>query len=274
MEDVMLNFMKIFYFYGLLFISLIFSHTTIAENTINIPILCYHNFNPTKPGSMNLTPQKLEMQIKWLKDNGYTIIPLKVAVEYLQGKRNSLPSKAIVISADDGWKSVYTYMLPIVKKYNIPVTLFIYPQAISQGKNTMTWDELKQLQKTGLFDIQSHTYDHPNFKHEKKRRSASEYEKYVKMQLVNSKKILEDKLGNTISFLAWPFGIYDSYLEQAAANAGYQMAFTIDARSANSGYKPMAQPRFMIIDQQSMKTFAAIVNGANAKPKVISAQKH
>lgn len=266
--------MRLFYFYCLFFITLIFPCATFAENTLNIPILCYHNFNPTKPGSMNLTPQKLETQIKWLKDNGYTIIPLKVAVEYLQGKRNSLPPKAIVITADDGWKSAYTYLLPLAKKYNIPVTLFIYPQTISQGKNAMTWDELKEMQKTGLFDIQGHTYDHPNFKHEKKARSSSDYEKYVKMQLVNSKKILEDKLGIKVTLLAWPFGIYDPYLEKAAANAGYEMAFSIDARSANRGYAPMAQPRFMIIDQQSMKTFVAIVNGANAKPHIISAQKH
>ena len=64
--------------------------------------------------------------MKWIKDNGFTVIPLTEAVAYLQGKRASLPAKSIVITADDGWESDYTYMFPIIKKYNIPITLFIY----------------------------------------------------------------------------------------------------------------------------------------------------
>lgn len=252
-----------FFFYCLFLVNMaLFSAKTFANNTLNIPILCYHNFNPVKPGSMNLTPERFEEQLKWLKNNGYTIIPLKEAVAYLKGMRDTLPEKSVVITADDGWQSVYTYMLPLVKKYNTPVTLFIYPQTISQGKNAMTWEELKELQKTGLFDIQGHTNWHPNFKQEKRKLSPAEYDKFVKVQLVNSKKILEEKLGHSITLLAWPFGIYDNYLEQQAANAGYTMAFSIDARTANRNYRPMAQPRFMIIQSQSMKNFAAIVKGA------------
>jgi len=257
----------------LLITALVFPVTTQAEDTLNIPILVYHNFNPTIPGSMNLTPERFESQIKWLKDNGYTIVPLKEVVAYLQGKRATLPPKAVVVTADDGWKSDYTYMFPVVKKYNIPVTLFIYPQTISEGKNAMTWDELKELKQTGLFDIQGHTYDHPNFKHARKSMSAENYQKYVKMQLAKSKQILEDKTGGKITLLAWPFGIYDSYLEQSAANAGYEMAFSIDARTANKNYRPMAQPRFMIVAGQSMKTFVAIVSAANAKSQVLSATR-
>jgi peptidoglycan/xylan/chitin deacetylase (PgdA/CDA1 family) len=129
----------------------------------------------------------------------------------------------------------------------------------------MTWDELKELQKTGLFDIQSHTEGHPNFKQEKKRRSMDSYAKFVEQELVRSKKTLNEKLGIEVTLLAWPFGIYNDYLEQAAANAGYTMAFSIDAEPADRDYKPMAQPRYMILESQSMKTFQTIANGANSK---------
>ncbi len=246
------------------FISALFLMMTVcvafAANTLNIPILCYHNLNATVRGSMNLTPERFESQVKWMKDNGFTIIPLKEAVEYLQGTRESLPPKSVVITADDGWKSVYTSMYPIVRKYNIPVTLFIYPQTISTGKHALTWEELKELQHSGFFDIQSHTYSHPNFKQEKRHLSAASYQKFVKSELTNSKKILEEKMGTPISYLAWPFGIYNDYLEQAAKEAGYVMAFTIDAKRANKSYRPMAQPRFMIVEGLSVKTFQGIVN--------------
>lgn len=244
--------------------ALLFPLLAFAADKVNIPILCYHNLNPTKPGSMNMTPAKFESQIKWLKDNGFTIIPLKDAVAYLQGKTDSLPHKAIVVTADDGWESVYQYMLPIVQKYQIPVTLFIYPGTISEGKNALTWNQLKELQQTGYFDIQGHTYTHPNFKHAKKEMSPEKFAKYVQHELAGSKKELEDKMNIKVAYLAWPFGIYNDYLEKAAAEAGYDMAFTIDYRVANKQFKPMAQPRFMIIDALSEKTFRQIANGANS----------
>jgi len=251
-------------FYILVSFTVLFSSFIYAKNTVNIPILCYHNLNPTVKGSMNITPKKFEEQLKWLKNNGFTIIPLKQAVKYLNGEIKSLPKKSIVITADDGWQSVYKYMYPIAKKYNTPITLFIYPQTISNGKNAMTWEELKKLQQSKLFDIQSHTYGHPNFKKNKRRLSADKYKNFVNKELTNSKKILEEKLDTKITLLAWPFGIYNKFLEQEAANAGYKTAFSIDAKPANKKYNPMSQPRYMIIDGQSMKTFARIANTASS----------
>jgi peptidoglycan/xylan/chitin deacetylase (PgdA/CDA1 family) len=234
---------------------------SMASHPLSVPILVYHVLNPTIPSSMTITPQRFDSQVKWLKDNGYTVIPLKQLVSYLRGESVALPEKPIVITADDGWKSDYTYMLPIARKYNIPITLFIYPGTISQGKNALTWDQLKELAKTGLFDIQSHTFTHPNFKQAKKRLSHDTYEKFVYRELFNSRKTLEDKLGKKVDLLAWPFGIYDTYLEQQAAKAGYAMAFSIDFRNASRIYRPMAQPRYMIVVSQDMTMFSAIVAG-------------
>jgi len=233
----------------------------VASTSVSVPILVYHVLNPSIPSSMTITPERFETQVKWLKDNGYTVIPLKQLVSYLQGKNDSLPAKPIVITADDGWESDYTYMYPIARKYNIPITLFLYPGTISEGKHALTWDQVKELMKTGLFDVQAHTYTHPNFKQEKKHLSDVAYEKTVHRELVDSKKVLENKLNIKIDFLAWPFGIYDSYLEQQAAKAGYIMAFTIDYRNASRIYRPMAEPRYMIVDSENMATFASIVKG-------------
>lgn len=243
-----------------LLFAILVSPTVFANSTANVPVLCYHNFDPTSPGSMTITTQKFESQLKWLKDNGYTVIPMKELVSYLEGKTPKIPAKSVVITVDDGKLSVYKYMLPIVRKYDVPVTLFVYPSAISNASYAMTWDQLRELQKTGLFDIQSHTYWHPNFKQEKKRLSPSEYQKLVHTQLASSKKVLDQKLNTNVTVLAWPYGIYDAQLEQAAADAGYVMAFSIDERLANKTEKSMSQPRYMITTQ-NMNEFAAIVSG-------------
>ena len=80
------------FFYSAL--TMMFPYVSFADNNkLNIPIILYHNLNPTVPGSMTVTPQKFEANLKLLKDNGFTFIPLKDAVEYLQGKRDYTSTK-------------------------------------------------------------------------------------------------------------------------------------------------------------------------------------
>ncbi|HAY23425.1 MAG TPA: polysaccharide deacetylase, partial [Desulfobacterales bacterium] len=142
-----------------------------------------------------------------------------------------------------------------------PVTLFIYPSAISNASYAMTWAQLQELQQTGLFDVQSHTFWHPNFKHEKKKLKPEDYQRLVETQLVKSKVILEKRFGCVVDLLAWPFGIYDHELEQAARKAGYRAAFSIERRPASSVEGIMAQPRYLMTNSDGVKNFAAIISG-------------
>ncbi len=133
--------------------------------------------------SMTVTTAVLESQLKYLKDHGYEVIRLRQLVDYYLGKREILPSHSVVITVDDGHKSVYTDFFPLLKKYRIPVTLFLYPSALSNASYAMTWDQLREMRETGLLDYQAHTFWHPNFKNEKKRLKAAEYGSFVEMQL-------------------------------------------------------------------------------------------
>ena len=81
-------------------------------------------FGPAVADSMTVTTKVFESHLKYLKDNGYTVISLRQLVDYCLRKGPPPPAKAVVIVADDGHKSVYTDMLPLIKKYNIPGTLF------------------------------------------------------------------------------------------------------------------------------------------------------
>lgn len=231
----------------------------------SIPILCYHRFGTEAVDSMTIKTSVFEQQMKWLRTNGYTVIPLDTAARYLQGKIKKIPSKPVVITVDDGHKSVYTDMAAVVKRYKIPVTLFIYPSAISNAKYAMTWDELSELEKSGYFRVESHTYWHPNFKKEKKMLSAEEYAKSVDKQLNGSKKKLEERMGHEIKYLAWVFGIYDDALLVDAKKAGYEMAFTIDRRHASTSENPMAEGRYMVVSKHDLKAFEKMVDGEEMK---------
>jgi peptidoglycan/xylan/chitin deacetylase (PgdA/CDA1 family) len=230
----------------------------VAEAQVQVPILLYHRFGTTVPDSMTITDSNFEGHLKYLKENGYKVIPLSQLVDYVRGKGPEPAAKSVVICADDGHKSVYSDMLPLVKKYNIPVTLFIYPSAISNAKYAMTWDQLRALQSTGLFTIESHTFWHPDFRKEKKRLAPAEYTKFVDMQLKKSKARLEKEMGRPVEYLAWPFGISGDELFVAAGKAGYLATFTIVAKPVKKGDDPMRLPRFLL-PNGSAKTIANIV---------------
>jgi hypothetical protein len=143
-----------------------------AAEEVLVPVLCYHRFGPTVADGMTVTTKVFEAQMKWLKDNGYTVIPLRTLVNYLRGQGPPPPPKSVVITADDAHKTVYTEMWPVVRKYNIPVTLFVYPSCVSKASYAMTWEQLAELKKTGLFDMQSHTYLASQFQEGKEKAQA------------------------------------------------------------------------------------------------------
>ena len=229
-------------------------------------ILVYHRFGPTATDSMTVHRAAFIAQLEFLKENGYAVMPLRRLVERINGGNERLPDRAVVITVDDGHRSVYSEMLPLVRRYHIPVTLFIYPSAISNANYALTWQQLEELRRSGLFDIESHTYWHSNFKREKRRLSSDAYRDFVRMQLVKPRQVLAQRLGVSADLLAWPFGIYDDELISAASAAGYVAGFTLDRRQPSAADRPLALPRYLITDAVGMREFQHLL-GASAEQR-------
>jgi peptidoglycan/xylan/chitin deacetylase (PgdA/CDA1 family) len=251
----------LFLFLAALFPSIAFADGVSPGSERGIPILVYHRFGPQVADSMTVTDSVFEAQLKYLQDNGYRFVFLRDLMDQFLNKGVSPNSRMVAITADDGHISIYTDALPLLKKYRVPVTLFIYPSAISNASYAMTWDQLRQLKATGLFDFESHTYWHPNFKKDRGRLKPAEYEKLVETQLKKSKEVLEKKLNQKVNMLAWPFGIYDPWLDSKAAEAGYMATFSIDRHHATPSEKRMALPRYLMTNADRGKAFERIVGG-------------
>jgi peptidoglycan/xylan/chitin deacetylase (PgdA/CDA1 family) len=228
-------------------------------------IFDYHRFNTTRSDSMTVRLSVFKFQLQYLAEHGYHFIPLARYLAYREGKAPPPSPRSVVITMDDGHESVYTEALPLVEKYRIPVTLFIYPSAISNASYAMTWQQLRALKATGLFDIQSHTYWHPNFKIEKRRMTPAQYNKFVDVQLRRSREVLDRKLGIRVSMLAWPFGIYDQKLTQKASEAGYTAAFALDGRHAGDSDDIMEISRYLVTDRDSGRLFEDVLKGTPAR---------
>jgi len=230
------------------------------------PILVYHRFGTEVSDSMTVRTAAFESQLEQLQAAGYQVVPLRSFVENRLGHAPPPPPRSIAITVDDGHRSVYTELLPVVQRHRIPVTLFIYPSAISNASYALTWQQLAELRASGLFDIQSHTYWHPNFHKEKRRLDPQAYTHFVEDQFGKSRQVLETRLGGPVDLLAWPFGLYDGELERHAAAAGYRAAFTIEGRPAQDHDDPLALPRYLITAAVNGAAFSAILKEA-AKPE-------
>lgn len=249
------------------FLSLVlicFLHTAALAGDYRVPVLLYHRLGSTAADSMTITTKDFESHLRYLKENGFTVIRLKHLLDYKSGANTApLPAKPVVIVEDDAHKSVYTDMLPLIKQYQVPVTLFVYPSAISNASYAMTWEQLREVKATGLVDIQSHTYWHPNFKQERKKLPPADFDKLVSTQLGKARSRLEKEFGVPVNLLAWPFGIYDDDLLQRAAKAGYVATFTIERRPVTAADDIMKLPRYLIVDGDRGSRFSSIVAGAS-----------
>jgi peptidoglycan/xylan/chitin deacetylase (PgdA/CDA1 family) len=235
-----------------------------AEGSRRVPILVYHRFGPIVTDSMTVRTAIFAAQIEWLTSQHYQIIPLRRLLSALAAPRASLPERAVVITADDGHISVFREMFPLVEQYKIPVTLFIYPSAISNASYAMTWDQLGALSRSGFFDIESHTFWHPNFNHERAKLTPDAFRGFVMTQFLRSKQVLEHRLGGKVDLLAWPFGIHDPELEQWAKEAGYNAAFALQRTPASRTSDMLALPRYLVTDADSGARFAALIESATS----------
>lgn len=131
-----------------------------------IPVLMYHKFKdkvePTEEAqSMCVSVSLFEAQLKALLEAGYTPINFKQLHDYLEGKAG-LPSKPIIITADDGYLCNYTKAYPILKKYGAQATFFVTSLyvGVTNEHEHFTWEQAKEMEASGLIDIQSHTHGH------------------------------------------------------------------------------------------------------------------
>jgi peptidoglycan/xylan/chitin deacetylase (PgdA/CDA1 family) len=236
---------------------------TLAAPAFSAPILAYHRFDARQAGPTTVRDSTFLDQLNWLEQRQYVITPLRTLVDQLDGRAPPPSAPEAAITVDDGHVSVFTDLFPVIRQRRIPVTLFIYPSAISNAPYAMTWAQLREMQASGLVDVQSHTYWHPNFRTEKKRRPPADYQAFVAQQLAKSRSVLEARLGRPVTMLAWPYGIVDPELEAAARRAGYVAGFDFAGGQAKPAADLLSTPRIPIADGDLGSAFAAKIGVSN-----------
>ncbi len=186
-----------------------------------VPVMMYHDILPEKKVSFDVTPAELEAHFQAIQKNGMTPIRLDQLVEHLK-TGIPLPEKPIVLTFDDGYQGHYQFVYALLKKYGFPAAFAIYPSKVgtNKGRSSLTWEQLQEMAKDPLVTIASHSLTHPS-----DMRKLSDQQ--LQQEVIESKQILESKLGISIPYFIYPEGKNDDRVQQAVTKAGYQAAWTM-----------------------------------------------
>jgi peptidoglycan/xylan/chitin deacetylase (PgdA/CDA1 family) len=223
-------------------------------DSLRVPILVYHSVMPHHPGQtaeqrvLDVDDSVFVAQMRYLVDGGYHVVSFAALVDALEA-RDTLPDRAVVITFDDGWGNQYRHAFPILRRFGLTATFFVFTTPIGKDSRVMTWEQLRELQDAGM-TIGSHTRTHP---------ALPDYHAALHNEVAMSRADIEQHLGRAPDFFAYPFGAWDDQSATAARVAGYRAARTYRGGAWNAASE-LDHLRAVPVTE-NMQAFERAVNG-------------
>lgn len=235
---------------------------------------------------------------EWIKANNYHPVSVDDIIASNQGKK-PLPPNALLLCWDDGYRSFYDYVFPLLKAYQYPAILALvgswmtadsngmveYGTELVPRSNFMTWQQVKEVHDSGLVEIASHSHGlhaavvvnpagdtlpaatgfqyNPSQQHYETR---TEFRERIHEDLVKSRTTIEQQVGVQPRVLVWPFGRYNAISLAEATAAGMGITFTLTPVSGDTrdlSHVGRTYPSF----NPDLKTFQSLLS-LNIRPPV------
>ena len=221
-----------------------------------IPILTYYQVNDIDKDASTLTVEQFDAQMKYLVDNEFNVITPEELLDAWEGN-GTLPKNPVIITFDDAHIDIYKNVFPILKKYGLRATFFVATDFINLYPNYITWEQAREMQASGLVDIESHTLNNKLLIEVYSRDKLWD-------QLYGSKQAIEWYLKKPANFISYPDGKYTVEAEDISKEAGYRAGFTIDYGLAHKEPQRYVLDRIPIYGSNShtLFRFKLRLNGA------------
>ncbi len=219
-----------------------------SDDGVRVSVLGYHDFSRSeRETAMRINTEKFQKQMERLKESGIAVISMEDFIKWKDGEID-VPEKSVVITIDDGWKSVYTDAFPILKELNYPFTIYLYTNYVDGGGKALTTPMIEEMQKHGA-TIGSHSTSHPYPQEVKKMRKAGAetYEKFLQVEMGESRKYLRGKFGGSVETFAYPGGYFTEEMIEKADSLGYSHLFTVQPGKVNRSMPNQTLPRYIIL---------------------------
>lgn len=218
----------------------------VPHDQTRVAVLGYHNFSETAPVTeMLMRTSEFREQMETIRRLGYTVISMQEFLEWRFGARE-LPAKCVLITLDDGWKSVYTDAYPILKEYGYPFHVFLYTQYISGRGDSMSPAQIKEMQRHGA-SVGSHSTSHlyPKSWKDKEAEGPEAYDKLVDRELGDSIKKLSQLFG-PVNTYCYPGGYFTQPMLDRLPGYGCVAAFTVIPGKVTDAEDPLQIHRYMV----------------------------
>jgi peptidoglycan/xylan/chitin deacetylase (PgdA/CDA1 family) len=200
----------------------------------------------------------------WLKGDGWTVVSLDDLSAAARGTR-SLPPKAILLTFDDGYRSLYTRVFPLLQIYRYPTIsalvgswmegsadgTVLYGDKRVRRDTFISWAEAREMQASGLVEFASHSYalhgsvmanpqgnllpaaitlryDPATGRYE----NDAEYRGRIGADLTRDRHLMQAELGRAPRALVWPYGRYRGPALDVAKQLGFSFALTLEPEPA------------------------------------------
>jgi glycosyltransferase involved in cell wall biosynthesis/peptidoglycan/xylan/chitin deacetylase (PgdA/CDA1 family) len=224
-----------------------------------VPVLMYHALGgPLEPPSRYIIPVKrFARQMAWLKRMGYCVLALDEYLEYRAAHRLP-PPRTVILTFDDGYADNWTLAYPILRHHGFSATLFPVSGRVGmtndwsddalKERDLMSWAQLKEMLQEGGIRVGAHTRTHALL--------PALPLGDIHCEISGSKEDLERELGVPVTIFAYPYGEYDSAVQNVAAKASFIGACTVDEGLNFLGTPMLALRRIEIRGTYSLIQFA------------------
>lgn len=212
-----------------------------VSEEIFVPVIMYHSLlkDPARAGDYVVSPETFEADMTYLLENGYTTVFVRDLVDYVENGAD-LPPKPVVVTFDDGYYNVMAYAYPFMRENNIKGVMNVVGAFSEQSSaedehnpaySYLTWEEIAELEQSGVFEIGSHTYDMHSIGvrsgcKKKYGENAETYRAALTEDIGGLQELLTEKSGVTPVTFAYPYGFISEESVPILREMGFKALLT------------------------------------------------
>lgn len=230
--------LKLLLFWG----ALTLPSTVLSNPTNGAVVLMYHHFGDTRYPSTNVTLLQFDAHLHYLEQNNFRVWSLEKIVKQLEAKQ-PFPDRVVAITIDDAYRSIYTHAYPRLKQRNWPFTIFVSTDPVDKKMPAfMNWTQMREMQQHGA-TFANHSTHHDFLIKQATNESEDDWVIRVLEDLKMAQQRLQTELGSAPPLFAYPYGEYNSTLQQIIKTLGWT-AFGQQSGAVSQYSDRQALPRY------------------------------
>lgn len=255
-------------------------------------VIAYHDVEDHNPNQayLSVSTEHLRQQFSWLHENNYVPVSVDEVLSARDGK-SVLPKRAVMLTFDDGYRSFYTRVFPLLKAYNWPAVLapvgkwldtpadqkVDFGGQLTERERFLSWDQVAEMAQSGLVEFGAHTQDmhfgaianpqgntqpvaaaHRYLQELKRYETDEEFQARFRKDVRAISASVKKYTGVAPRVWVWPYGRASGLGLAILEEEGYQMAMTLKDGLATTD-DLMNMPRYLVDNDPKISTFAGFI---------------